>query len=221
MGWRCRNASCANCAGGLIDDKLAAGPTCWSPAPWNDESSYWGKGSGKSRNGSKLGKGKGKGDSHKGDGFAKGKGASQSSAPLTPRSDPVYTYRTPPMRVSSNLPQLYRPGYGQRWTNCISYIEVEDTSTSEGIGVNNRIPSSRGVRVYPVCDEVGMCQHTGYFCTGTLLNDMEMELLTRSCFVLPNGAQEGLYAGPCFRTLVTPPYARKVMETFFNTIQQW
>ena len=69
-----------------------------------------------------------------------------------------------------------------------------------------------------ISKEIGVCPNTGYFCTGTLLNDMEMELLEEACLVIPNSAHEGIYGDPCFRTLVTPPYAQKAMGRFFQAI---
>jgi hypothetical protein len=70
-----------------------------------------------------------------------------------------------------------------------------------------------------VTHDIEQCPRTRYFCTGTCLNDIEVDLLLQTCVIIPNNAAFGYYMRPQFRTLVTPPWVRTAMQRYFSHIE--
>ena len=99
-------------------------------------------------------------------------------------------------------------GHGPYWINHVAYIQLSGERTVADTG-----PLS------VITHDIGQCPRTLYFCTGTFLNDIELDLLLQSCVIMPNNAAFGYYMRPQFRTLITPPWARSAMQRYFGRIE--
>lgn len=99
-------------------------------------------------------------------------------------------------------------GRGPYWISHVRYIQLSNERTVADTGP-----------LAIIAHDIGRCPSTGYFTTGTCLNDIEIDLLNQACVVLPNGASFGYYVRLQFRTLCTPPFARSAMLRYFNSIE--
>ena len=111
------------------------------------------------------------------------------------------------LSVDSSMPPLEPAailGYGPYWIDHISVLHLSDDERN----VDDTGPLTA------ITHNVGTCRRTNYFCTGTCLNDIEIDILLRHCVIMPNCAQFGHYMHPQFRTLITPPWVRGALEQY-------
>jgi len=97
-------------------------------------------------------------------------------------------------------------GHGPFWINHISSIHLSGEDAE---------PDYSGYFA-SVTHDIGWCERTGYFCTGTCLNDIEKAMLLRHCVLVPNGALGGHFNHPQFRVVALPPWAHSAFTHFWQ-----
>ena len=122
--------------------------------------------------------------------------------------------------TSSNMPALAAHdhrrepelGHGPHWIHGVSYIELSAfTAEPENTAYFTR-----------VTHDIGFCERTGYLCTGTCLNKVEIEMLEKHCVFAPTAVLGGLIPPDNgeFRLAVLPPWARITFQNFWTHVRK-